>query len=162
MTLRTPGEREETMVEDSTPREQKGTPRQTKESERGRGSPQRDKREEREGETEIQNVFDGLDFTAVDVDAVTHGLEGKEGNTHRQNDLIDEGVGAEHLVAGGGKEVVYVKLDACKIVEGVQEEIGIFIIAKHQKRPIPCVCFPDLDMWLGSMAMAFLSLASNR
>ena len=44
--------------------------------------------EKGEVEPEIQDVVNSLDFSAVDVDAVTDGLEGKEGNAHRQDDGI--------------------------------------------------------------------------
>lgn len=47
-------------------------------------------REEREVETEVEDVRYGLDFTAVDVDAVTHGLEREERNAYRQNNLVDK------------------------------------------------------------------------
>ena len=90
-------------------------------------------REERKVETEIQDVVDGLDFSAVNVDAVTHGLERKERDAHRQNNGVYQRMRAEHLVACGGEEVVYVQFDAGKVVESVQEEVGIFIVAQNEQ-----------------------------
>ena len=90
-------------------------------------------REERKVEAEIQDVVDGLDFTAVDVDAVAHGLEGEERNTDRQDNGVYQRMGAEHLVACGSKEVVHVQLDTGKVVEGVQEEVRVLIVAQNKQ-----------------------------
>ena len=90
-------------------------------------------REECEVESEVENVFDGLDFSAIDVDAVTHRLEREERNAHGQNNRIDERMRVEHLVACGSEEVVDVEFYAGEVVEGVEEEVGILVVAQHQK-----------------------------
>ena len=85
-------------------------------------------REKRKVKTEVQNVAHGLDFAAVNVDAVAHRLEGKERNTDRKDNLIDERMRSEQFVACCREEVIDMELDAGKVVKRVQEEIGVFII----------------------------------
>ncbi len=81
----------------------------------------------------LVNVGDRLDFAAIDVDAVAHRLEREERDADGEDDGVDERVRAEHLVACGREEVVHVQLDARKLVEGVQEEVGILVVAKNEQ-----------------------------
>ena len=90
-------------------------------------------REEREVETEIENVLDGRNLAAVNVDTVADRLEGEERNTYGQDDGVYEGIRAKQLVAGGGEEIVDVELDTGKVVKGVQEEVGILIVAEYKQ-----------------------------
>ena len=70
---------------------------------------------------------------AVNVDAVAHRLEREERNAHREDNLIDEGMRAEHGVACGREEVIDVQFDAGKVVQRIQEEVRVFIIAEHEQ-----------------------------
>ena len=90
-------------------------------------------RKEREVETEIENVLDGRNLAAVNVDTIANRLEGEERNAYGQDDGVDEGIRAKQLVAGGGEEIVDVELDTGKVVKGVQEEVGILIVAEYKQ-----------------------------
>ena len=90
-------------------------------------------REEGQVKSEIQDVLDRRNFTTVDVDAVAHRLEGEERDAHRQNDGVYQRVRAEHLVACRREEVVDVQLDSGKVIKGVQEEVGVLVVAQDKQ-----------------------------
>ena len=62
--------------------------------------------EERKVKTKVQDVAHGLDLATINVDAVAHRLEREERNTHREDNLVDKRMGAEHGVACSGEEVI--------------------------------------------------------
>ncbi len=69
-------------------------------------------REKGHKETEVCKALNRLHRAEIDVQSVAHGLEGKERDAHGQEDVIKRQVAAQ-------------------LVDGVDNEIGVFEIAQR-------------------------------
>lgn len=89
-------------------------------------------REERDIETEVEDVLDRLDLPAVNIHGVGDNLEDIERYTHRQDDAIDEeaSVMAE-TVANVGEYIEDLNRRAEQVVEDVREEVRVLEVEEQ-------------------------------
>ena len=88
-------------------------------------------REECQEEAEIQEVADRLHLFPLHVHDIAYGLEGEEGDAHRQDDGIHtEEVASRNHVAQFPKNVPDLDGQAEQVVQEVRQEIGVFEIGQ--------------------------------
>lgn len=109
-------------------------------------------REEGHIKSKIEHILHRFDLPPVNIDGVTHGLEGEEGDTYRQEDFLPDEIGADDIVELEREVIVNLHFYACDLREKIGKEIGVFEVNENeevdhyaQSQPrllLPaCVCF---------------------
>ena len=85
--------------------------------------------EKAEIEAEIQEIPNGLYLPSLHIHHIAHGLEGEEGDTHRQDDgVYAENTGPREHIQPLSQHIVHLQRQAEEVVHEVCEEVRILEI----------------------------------